>query len=58
MGKWTSYESQVKELLDWITDEANKLAKKVTTAGDEGVTDHIEACNVSINCFSHINYDL
>ena len=44
--KWNKYESEVKGLLDWISDEANKFSKKVTTAGDEGIEDHIESCRV------------
>ena len=44
--KWNKYESDVKGLLDWISDEANKFSKKVTTAGDEGIEDHIESCRV------------
>ncbi len=43
---WNKYESEVKGLLDWITDEANKFSKQVTTKGDEGVEDYIQACKV------------
>ncbi len=48
---WNKYESEVKGLLDWITDEANKFSKQVTTKGDEGVEDYIEACKVKIMHF-------
>lgn len=46
MTQWNRYESEVKGLLDWITEEANTFSKKVTTKGDEGVEDYIEACKV------------
>ncbi len=50
IAQWNKYESDVKSLLDWITDEANKFSKQVTTKGDEGVEDYIKACEVSTAC--------
>ena len=51
--KWNKYESDVKGLLDWISDESNKFAKKVTTSGDEGIEDHIESCRVCVCAFNN-----
>ena len=44
---WQRYEKEVKDLLSWIMDEANKFSKEVTTRGDKGIEDHIESCKVS-----------
>ena len=36
----------MKDLLEWIMDEANSFSKEVTTKGDKGIEDHIESCKV------------
>ena len=50
---WQRYEKEVKDLLSWIMDEANKFSKEVTTRGDKGIEDHIESCKVSWNHCYH-----
>ena len=37
----------MKEILGWISDEAGKFSKEVTTwGGEKGVADHMDTCKV------------
>ena len=42
--RWDRFECDVTNLLNWITNEANRFSGEVTTQGDKGVGDHIESC--------------
>ena len=42
--RWDKFEWDVTNLLNWITNEANRFSGEVTTQGDKGVEDHIESC--------------
>ena len=46
--RWDEYERDVKNLLNWIMDEANRFSGEVTTQGDKGIEDHIESCKVHV----------
>ena len=43
---WRRFETEVKELLNWVSTEAEGFSKEVTTEGDKGIEDHIESCRV------------
>ena len=47
-GQWDHFERDVKNLLNWIMDEANRFSGEVTTQGDKGIEDHIESCKVGL----------
>ena len=49
--KWASYEKEVKDLLNWIIEEADSFSRDMTTTGDKGIVDHIESCKVCV-CLS------
>ena len=38
----------MKELLNWVSTEAEDFSKEVTTEGDKGIEDHIESCRVGL----------
>ena len=45
-GRWEEYEREVKDLLGWMTQEANRFSREVTEKGEKGIEDHVESCQV------------
>jgi hypothetical protein len=46
-GRWEEYEREVKGLLGWMTQEANRFSREVTEKGEKGIEDHVQSCQVS-----------
>ena len=45
-GRWEEYAGDVKGLLGWMTQEANRFSREVTEIGEKGIEDHVESCQV------------
>ena len=45
--RWEEYEKEVKDLLGWMTQEANRFSREVTEKGEKGIEDHLQSCQVS-----------
>eukprot|EP00731_Ephydatia_muelleri_P022154 Em0014g745a len=45
-GRWEEYEREVKDLLGWMTQEANRFSREVTEKGEKGIEDHVESCQL------------